>query len=83
VRIAPIAQIRSSWIRKPLLLVAIPALIVWCFNWRLIAFPCAVLWNAAEMAFWAAVESISADLSTRSIRLMRKGIEVSWKGPEA
>lgn len=78
-----IATIRPPWIRKPLLAIAVPVLIIWCFNWRLIAFPLAVISNALEFAFEAARESIRADLSARSIQLLRKGIAASWKGPEA
>lgn len=78
----PIALIRNSALRRAAMVLVFPLLIAWHFNWRLLAFPLAVIWNATEAAVLAARNSIQSDMSVRSIRLLVLGWKTMWRGPQ-
>lgn len=78
----PIARIRNAALRRVAMVIVFPLLILWHFNWRLLAFPLAVIWNATEAAVIAARDSIRSDLSVRSIRLLALGWKTMWRGSQ-
>lgn len=77
----PIGRIKHDVLRRSALLVAFPLLILWHFNWRLIIFPLAVLFNAAEAAIIAAMHSVRDDFTTRPFRLLTSAWERLWHAP--
>jgi len=76
----PVGSIRNGFVRKVGVLIVFPLAMIWFFNWRLIAWPLAVLWNALEDAAYAFGQSVADDCNTRSIRLLRAGMAGVWSG---
>lgn len=79
--VSPIGRIKNDYVRRAALLAMFPVLVVWHFNWRLVAFPLAVLWNAIEAAGRGAFESVSDDLTTRPMRLLVAAWRRIWSAP--
>ena len=79
----PVGSIKNNTVRKVACVIAMPLIFVWVLNWRLIAWPLAVLWNAIEAAFRAFEQSLAIDCNTPSIRLIRAGTRAAWEGKYA
>lgn len=58
-----------------------PLLLAWYFNWRIIAFPIAIVWSAIKAGVRAAIESVDQDLHNRSIRLLVAAWKKGWSEP--
>jgi hypothetical protein len=77
----PLGRIENHILRRSALLIAFPLLILWHFNWRIVAFPLAVLFNAAEAALFAAMGSVRHDCTTRPFRLLTSAWRRLWSAP--
>src|SRR3546814_16515239 len=73
--IFPVGNIKSDILRRAAMFIAFPLLVLWYFNWRLVALPLSGLWDAIETAPRAAVESIRPDFSPPPIPLLG----AAWK----
>jgi len=79
-----VCNIRKPWLRKPAVFVVFAAAMIWHFNWRLITFSLAVILEALcaaiEAGFMAGRDSIRAELSSRSVRILRVVFAKAWSG---
>ena len=78
--IFPVGNIKNDFLRRVALFIAFPMLVLWYFNWRLVAFPLAVLWNAIEAAVGAAIASVRFDCTTAPMRLLATAWKRIWHG---
>lgn len=79
-RVWPIANIKNSLVRRVGLVLALPFVLLWFLNWRLLVWPFAVLLDATLAAGIAFRDDVAASLNTRSLRLLRAGIAGVWSG---
>src|SRR3546814_7908152 len=78
--IFPVGNIKSDILRRAAMFIDFPLLVIWFFNWRLVAFPLALLWTAIEAALGAAVERIRLDFRTAPQRLLAAAWTRLWIG---
>jgi hypothetical protein len=75
-----IGTIKNKFVRRFVLLVSLPFVFTWHLNWRLIAFPVFILWNAIIAGLLAFSESVADDCTVPSIKLLVAGVRACWNG---